>query len=442
MLKIIGGPQQYCDGVSRRGFLQVGALGLGGLTLADLLRLEGTAAPGGPEATGTGPKRKRCFINIYLSGGPSHLDTFDLKPDAPQEIRGQFQGIPTAIPGYQICQHMPRLAKLMDHAVVVRSLDGLRNEHRANQSETGWDSQSLKSIGGRPSVGAVVGKLHGTIHGTAPTFVSLSNRTFHGFLGPVYQAYSPTGAGRGNLTLSGQMTANRLSNRKQLLDGIDRFRREADARGQMNAMDAFSERALTIITSGEIASALDLNQEDPRTRERYGETGSGNRRTDNQRLLLARRLIEAGVRCVSLNWGGWDTHGKNFQTLASQLPQLDLGLSSLIEDLVLRGMIDDVLIGLSGEFGRTPRINGGAGRDHWAKTGFFVLFGGGLRTGQVIGSTNRLGEVPHDRPVPLQEVFATIYHQLGIDLNRTTLVDPNGRPQYLVDVRRPMPEVV
>jgi uncharacterized protein (DUF1501 family) len=189
-----------------------------------------------------------------------------------------------------------------------------------------------------------------------------------------------------------------------------------------------------------LADAFNIDKEDPRIRERYG-AAAGNQ-YGNERFLLARRLIEAGVRCVSLSWGGWDTHGDNFNILRKQLPDFDRGLGALVEDLDARGMLDDVAIVVSGEFGRTPRINGGAGRDHWSKAAFALLAGGGLRTGQVIGATNRLGEYAQDRPVHFQQVFATLYHLLGIDVGGTTLIDPNGRPQYLVDEREPISELV
>ncbi len=435
MLRIHSGPadRRDCQGHSRRGFLQLGALGVGGLSLAHLLANEAQAGD---------TARKKCFINIYLAGGPSHHDTFDLKPNAPSEIRGEFSGISTSIPGYQVCELMPRLAKDLSQVAVIRGIAGLRDEHRSNQSETGFHSQELSSIGGRPSVGAVVSKVQGGVNGSAPTFVDFNNASTPGFLGPVFGAYKPDGEGRANLSLNRGLSVERLSDRRSLLAQLDSMRRDVDSSGQMEALDTFTERAVSVITGGDVARALNINSEDPRTRERYGATQNHRRRTDCERVILARRLVEAGVRCVTLNWGGWDTHNNNFVSLREQLPYLDMALSSLLEDLRLRGLIDDVIVSVSGEFGRTPRVNNSAGRDHWAKTGFFLLCGGGLRTGQVVGSTNRLGEVPQDRPVPLQEVFCTIYNQMGINCDDTTLIDPNGRPQYLVDHRRPMPELV
>src|SRR5688572_20063448 len=425
MLTFFGSKQRYCDGISRRNFLKVGALATGGLTLADLFRMEAQA--GSSQA----PK---SIINIYLAGGPTHMDTFDLKPDAPAEFRGEFRPIATNAPGVEICELLPQLAKMGDKFAIIRSVTGVRDEHSPRQSDSGWSENDLRSMGGHPGLGPVVSKVYGSTHGTAPTAVALSGFTEHGFLPQVYRDFRPDGQGRSNLQLNNNMTAERLNDRKSLLDGLDRIRRDADQSGAMSALDSFNERAITVVTSGTLAEALDARKEDPRVLERYGMERNGSY-GGNRNFLLARRLVEAGVRVVSLSWGGWDTHGQNFQSMKQQLPALDVGLSALIEDLSARGMLDSTMIMMSGEFGRTPRINGGAGRDHWAPASFFFLAGGGLRTGQVIGSTNRLGERPHDRPVHLQQIFATVYKNLGIDVEHTTLADPNGRPQYLVDHR-------
>lgn len=438
MLTIFGGSRQYCDGMSRRSFLKVGALGAGGLTLSSLLRAEALA---GEKATG------KSVINIYLGGGPTHMDTFDLKPNAPKEFRGEFQPIATNSPGLEICELMPELATVGDKFSVIRSLDGMNNEHNAKQSESGWRQRDLDSLGGRPGVQSVLSKLWGpaqtTPQGTAPTSVDLTGWTKPGFLGQVHSAYRPDGAGRSNLQLNQSVSVNRLSERRQLLSGLDRMRRDMDNSGMMTALDSFSDRAVGIVTSGELAKALDIKNEDPRTVDKYGINNTKNRRArDNQRFLIARRLIETGVRCVSFSWGGWDTHGNNFGIMRDQLPALSLAMTALIEDLEVRGRLDDTIIMMSGEFGRTPRVNTGAGRDHWPRAAFFFLGGGGFRHGQAIGATNRLGEEPQDRPVHLQHVFHTLYHQLGIDADTTTLTDPNGRPQYLVDNRELIHELI
>jgi hypothetical protein len=296
-------------------------------------------------------------------------------------------------------------------------------------------------MGGRPGIGSVVSKVIGssqnTARGAIPTFVDITGWTRSGFLSKTYAGYRPDGEARRNLRLNG-ITLERLEDRQTLLTGLDGLRREADTSGMMRSMDSFTERAVNLITSGELARALDLKKEDPRNRDRYGIDQYG----ENQRFLMARRLISAGVRCVGLSWGGWDTHGDNFNQMRRQLPPLDRALAALIEDLDARGRLDDTIIMMSGEFGRTPRINGGAGRDHWAPASFFFLAGGGFRHGQAIGATNRLGEEPADRPVHLQHVFHTLYRVLGIDAHTVTLDDPNGRPQYLVEERELIRELL
>jgi len=442
VLTFFGQKQRNCDGGSRRHFLKVGALSVGGLSMADLLRADALAGPS---------HRPKSVINIFLGGGPSHLDTFDLKPDAPTEIRGQYHPIPTNVPGFEICELLPRLANIADNYAVIRSIHGMRDEHRPEQSDSGWSTESLRNVGGRPGVGAVVSRLLGPSKPSVLANVALptsgNNPSFApdfgsaGFLGPIHAPYRPDGPGRDNLRLNQGVSVNRLQNRRELLTGFDRMRRDIDSQGRMEAFDSFTDRSMSVITSGDMARALDLSQEDPRAIDRYGITNE-RRRGENNRFLLARRLVEAGVRCVSFTWGHWDTHGNNFRQLDTDLPALDDGLASMLEDLDSRGLLKDTIVMMSGEFGRTPRINKDAGRDHWARSNFFFLAGGGLRTGQVIGSTNRWAEEPLDRPIHLQQVFAAVYRQLGIDPDLTTLIDPNGRPQYLADAREPIRELL
>jgi len=435
MLTFFGHSPSFCDRVSRRGFLSIGSLAIGGLTLPQLLRAESRA---GSRSTG------KSVINIYLPGGPTHIDMFDLKPKAPKEFRGEFQPIATNVDGMEICELMPRLAQRADKFSVIRSITGLRDEHAPQQSDSGWSEQSLRTMGGRPGLGSVMSKLWGpsqtTIHGAAPTFVDLTGWTRPGFTGQVNAGFRPDGEGRGNLSLHGSVPLDRLSNRSALLSSLDRLRREVDGHGMMTAMDSFHERAVGIVTSGEMAKALDLRNEDPRTRERYAMNSP--MRGENERFILARRLIEAGSRCVAFSWGGWDTHGDNFNQMRRQLPPLDQCLAMLLDDLDSRGLLDSTIIMMSGEFGRTPRVNGGAGRDHWPRASFFFLAGGGMRHGQMIGSTTRNAEEPLERPVHIQHVFHTVYHQLGIDADAVTLTDPNGRPQYLVEERKLIGELI
>lgn len=415
--------QRFCDGFSRRDFLTVGSMGIAGLTLADLLRAEAKA--------GTGSSHK-ALINIHLAGGPSHQDTFDLKPEAPSEFRGEFLPIATNVEGIDICEHFPMLAHSADKFAIVRSLTGSIADHSDYPTQTGFARGDLQSIGGRPSIGSVAAKLLGGSGTGAPPFVGY-NGSYVGYLGSVYQPYRPQG---GELRLNKNITSGRLQSRTELLAGLDNLRRESDQSGHMTALDAYTQQAVDVVTSGRVADALDLNKEDPRCRERYGNDGN--------MFLTARRLVEAGVRVVTFNWGGWDTHSNNFGHLRNQLPKLDRSLSSLIEDLSIRGMDKDVSVVVWGEFGRTPRINNNKqpGRDHWYEVAMCFLAGGGMRLGQAIGRSNRNAERAVDRPVHLQEVFATLYHNLGIDVRNTTITDPAGRPQYLVDHREPIRELV
>ena len=431
MITIQGKRQNFCDGISRRNFLQIGALSVGGLSLADILRAESQS---------DSPLRRKSIINIYLPGGPTHMDTFDLKPEAPIEYRGEFNPIATNVPGMEICELMPNLAKIGDKYAIVRSVTGLRNEHRPNQSDSGWNELSLRVVGGRPGIGAVVSKLHGTTNGTAPTSVSFGSLGSSGYLGPEFKAYRPDSYGRANLTLNRSITEDRLTDRNSLLSSLDCMRRDMDQTQRMAAMDEFNQRATTVVTSGQLGDALDITKEDPKVVEQYGANKSG-RYSSNKNFLLARRLVQAGVRVVGLNWGGWDTHGNNFGIMKTQLPALDVGLSALFNDLETHGLLDDTIVLMSGEFGRTPRINGNAGRDHWPSAAFWFVGGGGLRTGQVIGSTNRTGERALDRPVHLQQIYATVYRQLGINLS-TKMNDPAGRPQYILENREPITELL
>ena len=266
-----------------------------------------------------------------------------------------------------------------------------------------------------------------------------------GFLGLAHTPFKPDGDGLANMVLN-DITVDRLSDRKTLLSGLDRIRRDIDHSGTLNGVDAFTEKAFDVLTSSKLVDALDVEKEDPKVREMYGKGHQGNKddggpRTTSQ-FLIARRLVEAGVRCVTLAFSRWDWHGNNFGQARTEMPVLDQALSALITDLEMRGMLDDVSIVVWGDFGRTPRINSNAGRDHWSPVSCALLAGGGMNTGQAIGSTNRLGEVPKDRPVHYQEVFSTLYRQLGIDVEGMTVDDLQGRPQYLVDVRKPLPELI
>ncbi len=367
------------------------------------------------------------------------MDTFDLKPEAPVVYRGEFRPIATIVPGVEICELMPELAGVADNYSIIRSTRGMNNEHTTNQGDSGWSVNAMRAMGGRPGVGAVMAKLWGpaqqTSRGMAPTAVDFGGSR-PGFLGQTYAPYRPDTTGRQNLVLK-NVTLDRLDNRRNLLTGLDRLKKGSDRRGMFDAVDSYTGRALDLVVSGRIAKALDTNLEDPRTRERYGDSN----------LLAARRLIEEGVRCVSMTWGGWDTHGFDDTRMypiveAYHLPGTDQTLPTLLEDLEQRGMLDETLVVWMGEFGRTPKINKIKGRDHWPAATSFFIAGGGFKHGQVIGATTPKGERPKDNPVTLQQIFHTLYHQLGIDCNTTTLMDANGRPQYLVDDRTLIKELV
>lgn len=418
---------RFCDGVSRRNFLKIGALGIGGLTFADVLRAEA--------ASGIRSSNK-AIINIHLGGGPTHLDMYDLKPSAPAEFRGEFNPIQTNAPGLDICEHLPKLAKLGDKFATIRSLVGSNAGHSSYQTHSGFNQKSLSTLGGRPSIGSVIWKLLGS-SGGAPPFVSYNGGS-PGYLGPTYKPFSPSGRGAAmaNLKLERTLTVDRLAERASLLGEFDQMRREVDASGQMEAMDSYTQTAIDVITSGKVANALDLKKADPRSVERYGRAG--------RTLLTARRLIEAGVRVVTFNaFGGWDTHSNNFKTLRDRnLPGLDQAMSALIEDLTSRGMFDDVTVVMWGEFGRTPRVNARAGRDHWPRLSSAFIAGGGIRGGQAIGESSRYGETAKTRPVHYQEVHATLYRNMGIDLHTTQFIDPAGRPQYILDHLDPISELI
>ena len=447
MLHFFGGSDRLCNGITRRSFLSAGSLcfGMGGFTLADLLRAE--------DAAGKRHSHKG-LINIFLGGGPPHQDMWEIKTEAPSEIRGEFSPIATNVPGIQIGEVFPQLAQRMDKSVVIRSVVGCKDRHESYQCMSGWFPDDLKALGGRPSIGSAVSKLQGTVDPAVPAFVGLASKTQHvpwsnsgeaGFLGAAFSAFKPDGPGMDNMKLH-SISLDRLKDRRRLLTSLDTMRRDIDTTGMMSGMDTFEQRALDVLTSSKLLDALDLSKEDPKVVERYGDGKPYKYQYDgaptcNDHLLIARRLIEAGVRVVSLSFGRWDSHSKNFDMVRDHGGKLDQCLSALVEDLESRGMLDDVSIVVWGEFGRTPKINKEAGRDHWSPVSCAWLAGGGIRPGQVIGETNRLGEYATLRPVHVQEVIATLYHNLGINVSTTTLPDPTGRPQFLVE-HEPIRELI
>jgi hypothetical protein len=434
----------FCDGLSRRDFLKIGGLALGGLSLPRILEAEARAEI---------RNSHKAIIMVFLAGGPPHQDTFDLKRDAPAEIRGEFRPIPTNVPGIEICEHLPRLAGIMDKLAILRTVVGAGGEHAAEQCLTGYSAAQSKQQGGRPSLGAILSKVQGPVRSEIPPFVGLSPRMGHkpwadpgapGFLGLTHAPFTPNGADLESLTLNG-VTLDRLKGRQGLLRSFDNLRRDIDAGGTLEAMDEFTRRAFEILTSSRLLEALDVTREDPKLRAKYGYGDMKNVDDGgpccNDQFLMARRLVEAGARCVTLAFGRWDYHSNNFGQCRERLPKLDLALSALVEDIHARGLDRDVSVVVWGEFGRTPKINQNAGRDHWPSVSCALLAGGGMRTGQVVGATNRLGEVPKDRPVTFQDVFATLYRNLGIDPT-TTVPSQVGRPMHLLDSFEPIRELI
>jgi hypothetical protein len=416
-----------------------------------LLRAAETSAAA--KAIKSGGLGHKAVIMIYMPGGPPHQDMYDLKPDAPTEVRGEFKPIKTSVPGIEICEMLPGLARNMDKLVPIRTIVGAKDRHESFQCLTGRLNDN-QPPGGWPELGSVISKLQGPAREATPPFVNLAPVMQHqpynngkpGFLGAAHAPFRPEAEGKQDLVLQG-ITLDRLDDRRALLASVDRFRREADASKSMEGMDAYTRQAFGILTSSELAKALDLSKEPERLRERYGKgtekhQGDGAPRI-NQQFLMARRLVEAGVRCVTISYSFWDFHGQNAKNVRANAPDFDQAMTALVEDLHERGLDQDVTVVAWGEFGRAPRINKDAGRDHWPAVSCALLAGGGMRTGQVIGTTTKDAGEPKDRPVHFQDVFATIYHNLGIDIGTATVPDFGGRPRYIVEEGyRPLRELV
>ena len=446
MLTIYGKPTQpagFCDRFSRRTFLKIGGAALGSLGLHELLQAEALA--------GIGSSHK-AIINIYLPGGPPHIDMWDLKPDAPREIRGEFKPIRTNVSGIEIGELFPRMAQMMDKFAIIRSLSDSDGAHDCYQCLTGRKKNDRGPNGGWPSAGAWVSRLGGVANKAIPPNLALMYKTGNGtwgepqtagFLGPKHNPFNLLGSKArekaDNMVLHG-ITLDRLQDREGLRAAFDRFRRDIDVAARMESVDAYMEQALGILTDSKLGNALDLSQEDPKIVERYGKCDEKFQRDGAPRMIenfcIARRLVEAGARYVALNYSRWDWHGgdgMNFVQSREDFPLLDQGLSALVTDLHERGLDKDVSVVVWGEFGRTPKLNNKNSRDHWPQANCAVVAGGGLRTGQVIGATNKYGEVPAKRPVKFQEVFATLYHQMGLDAHRDRVFDGSGTPRYPVD---------
>lgn len=445
MLTIQGSRLHTYRQTSRRDFLSIGSLAMGGISLPQLLQAEQSAGI---------KSSHKSVIMIYLTGGPPHQDMVDLKPDAPAEIRGEFQPIQTSVPGIEISELMPRVASMMDKFAIIRSMVGAEERHSSFQCVTGRLFRTRPS-GGWPELGSVLSRLLGPADPGVPPSIDLSMQMAHqpynlpgpGFLGAAHAPFKPTGDGLQNMTLNA-VSVDRLTDRSQLLARIDHVRRTIDQERTAGPVDRLTDSALGILTSSRLVDALDLSKEDPAVRARYGKDDPEclpyshlGYQAHMSKFLTARRLVEAGARCVTISFADFDWHGGNFVNGRRVIPLLDQGLAALVSDLHERGLDRDVSVVVWGEFGRTPKINATAGRDHWPNVMFCMLAGGGMRTGQVIGATNRYAEEAVSSPVTVPDVFATLYHNLGIDPG-LTIPDLNGRPQYVADAQRPIAELV
>ncbi|MCA9118625.1 MAG: DUF1501 domain-containing protein [Planctomycetaceae bacterium] len=436
MLQITSGShQKLCDGFNRRRFIQLGTLGLGGMSLAELMRREANASTGKHSS-------KRSVILIWQHGGPSQLDTFDMKPDQPSEVRGPYESIATSLPGLRICELMPEHAKVMDKCSVIRSFTHGNGDHwaAAHWLLTGYTgANGSDRIPRNPSMQAIASHLLGPRRPGVPSGININDGGFgfHGgaYLGVAHNPFRigdfsygneagrlPTGSDESFKLVDG-LSAERVLNRVSLADQFDRIRRDVDQSNTFDNLDDINRQAQEVILSGRARKAFDLSDEDPKLRELYGP-GWG------EQALLARRFVEAGVRFVTLNTGYWDDHGNIKGRLDDKLPRHDKAVGVLIKDLADRGMLDDTLVVTAGEFGRTPVINKDQGRDHWPQAQSILIAGGGFRHGQIIGSTNSKAEHPTSRPVSPADFNALVYHALGLKPD-DTINNLAGRPTHL-----------
>jgi hypothetical protein len=447
------GPRHgFFDKISRRNFLQIGALGIGGLGylgLGDVLRLRAqTKSPASP----------RAVIMVCLAGGPSHLETYDMKPNAPEDFRGEFRPIKSNVPGFDLCEHMPLQAKIADKLALVRTLQFVEPmQHELEEVFTGFPKSAK-----RPSFGSVISRFREN-DGKLPSYVSLeySEGTVSyespQYLGAAHRPLHVSGtSGVRNLSLAYGVTRNQLDERRGLLKALDDYRRELDVHRESQDMDAYTSKAFDLVLSAKARNAFDLSREPTRVLDHYGKSDDkfiyvGTKADsvwDSHKFLMARRLVEAGVPVVTLRAGLWDHHGNVvtgagstlWSGMKTMLPLLDRSIYALVSDLHDRGLDKEVAVLVWGEFGRSPKISQ-AGRDHWPDVGFALFAGGGMKTGQIIGDTDSRGERPKNRPLGAQNVLGTIYRLLGIDWKQT-VPDFTGRPQYLLDDGEPIEELI
>lgn len=423
-----------CDGSTRRDFLKAGTLGMGGLSLANLLAARSQAAEVGLAVKDT------SVVWLWLGGGPTHVETFDPKMSAPSEYRSTTGEVTTNVSGVSIGGSFTKMAGVADKMAFVRSFAHTNSGHGGGTHfvMTGYDNKTIDNGGlpSRPSIGSIISKVRGPNNDRTgmPTFVRLAGIGADGpaFLGPAYAPFDPSGQARNNMNL--ETKVERFDDRRELLGSLDRFRRETDTHGLMNGLDAFEQQAFQLLL-GKSAQAFDTSKEDAATMNLYGKD------TLAQRMLVARRLVESGCGFVTINYGGWDMHGQIERSMSRLAPALDHAVATFVEDVAARGLSQKVLLVITGEFGRTPRINKNAGRDHWAPLSTLALAGGNLRMGQVVGESMPKADVPKTMPIRPQDLMATVFHHLGID-PKTQFVNQGGRPVYVLEQGQPIAELV
>jgi hypothetical protein len=434
MLKLHGSRREInCDGSTRRDFLKVGALGIGSFLLPDLLRARAKSlAPGKPT-------KQTAVIWLWLGGGPTHVETFDPKMTAPAEYRSTVGAIKTNVPGIELGGVFPKMAQVADKMAFVRSFAHGNSGHGGGTHwvMTGYDFPPADNnqAAVKPGLGSVLARVRGPNNRETglPTYVRVSGIYGDGpaWLGPAYGPFDTSGDSRNNMNL--RLSQNQLADRRTLLKSMDTLNREIDRSGTLQGLDSFEVQAFDLILS-RAREVFDIQREDPRIRDRYGP-GLG------EQLLLARRLCEAGVGFVTIHYGGWDMHGQIVQNMKGLAPPMDQGVSVLLQDLESRGLDKEVLLVITGEFGRTPRINGSAGRDHWAPLSTLALAGGGLKMGQVVGQSSEKAEIPKTTSITPQDLMATVFHVLGIPADQH-FNDQVGRPTPMIDGGKPIAELV
>lgn len=423
-----------CDGASRRNFLKAGALGCGGLSLGNLLAARSQAGEGGQRVSST------SVVWLWLGGGPTHIETFDPKMTAPSEYRSVTGETATNIPGVTIGGHFHEIAQVADKMAFVRSFAHANSGHAGGTHfvMTGYDNRTIDNGGlpSRPSIGSIASKVRGPNDSQTgmPTYVRLSAIGSDGpaFLGPAFGPFESNGQARKNMTL--ETKVDRFDDRRELLGSLDRFRRDSDSHGLMDGLDAFEQQAFNILL-GNSSDAFNVAKEDEPTRNAYGKDQLA------QQMLVARRLVERGCGFVTINYGGWDIHGTIQQGLKNRVPALDHAVATFISDVASRGLSENVLLVISGEFGRTPRINRNGGRDHWAPLSTLALSGGRFPMGQVIGESMSKADVPKSAPITPQDLMATIFQHLGLD-TKTQFVNQAGRPVYVLEQGQTISELV